>query len=77
MSSGISVRGLTHQRLQTYCDDRGLRYGPTVQKWIEEDLDAKGVPVPTSVTKKPTPPKKPATESEEDPEEIPDQNTTF
>ncbi len=65
----ISMKGPTYQRLQDYCDAKGLQYGPTVQKWIKDDLDAKGVPEPV-IEKLPEP-------EPEDPEEIPDQHLTF
>ena len=77
MSRGhsISMRGLTYQRLKDYCDAQKAGVSPTVEKWVTEDLDAKGVPYPEGAKESPKKTKK--SEPKDDPEEIPDQHTTF
>lgn len=41
-----SMRGATYQRLKNYCQAKGVSMSSEVERWIEEDLDSKGVPVP-------------------------------
>lgn len=42
----ISVRGLTYQRLETYCDTHDLSVSGVLEVWIHEVLDATGSPRP-------------------------------
>ena len=41
-----SIKGLTHQRLKNYAESEGRSISSILEKWIDADMDAKGVPVP-------------------------------
>lgn len=49
----ISVKGLTHQRLQDFCEGAGLSVSGYLEQIIEEKLDAHGVPKPTELKPRP------------------------
>lgn len=51
---GISLNGLSYQRLKDYCDSIGASVAGFVETLVAEKLDAAGVPIPTAVD----PPKK-------------------
>ena len=42
----ISITGLSHQRLKTWCDDNDMSMSGFFELVIAEKMDAAGVPVP-------------------------------
>ena len=47
----ISLKGITYQRLQDYCEAQGESVSGLVEEIANERLDELGVPVPEEVTK--------------------------
>lgn len=49
----ISVKGLTYQRLQKYCEARGRSVSGYLEEIIKKDLDDKGWPEETTLEPRP------------------------
>jgi len=55
----ISIKGLTYQRLQKYCDEHDKTMSGYLEELLAEKLDQLGVPEETVLLPRPIPKKKP------------------
>ena len=42
----VSIKGISYQRLKTWCDDNGMSMSGFFELAIAEKMDAAGVPIP-------------------------------
>lgn len=63
---GISVKGLTHQRLKDYCDGIGKSVSGYLEELIAADMEAKGVPAHTVLRPPPHRPERPKVAEKEE-----------